>query len=196
MSLLRLAYIAAVRRTIANWKLEMVLFFSIVMAVALLSSGVIFSDLVAEAALGHSLNQAKPEQVHTQVRAFVGKEVPPTVSGRVSAYQANLRFAVEKVALPLQPFLSGHSQILETPTFFFSGHAQLELDDRDRPRGDIQYVDGLWPDRVNLLEGRWPYTAPDGRPFSVGDLPGEIVELAVDKEGKRLLGLGAGDEGL
>ena len=194
MSLLRLAYIIAVRRTLSNWKLEMVLFVSIIMAVALLSSGVIFSDLVAETALRHSLNQAAPEEVNIQVRAFVGKDTPPTLQGRIDAYQANLRFAGQHIGPLLQPYLKAQSRLLETPTFFFAGHPQLELEDRIRPRGDVQFLDGLWPQRVDMVQGRWPYTGADGSQFSVGDLPPDVVELAVDREGMRLLGLRAGDE--
>ena len=46
MSLLRLAYVIALRRIIANWRLELVLLLGVVLAVALLSSGVVFSDLL------------------------------------------------------------------------------------------------------------------------------------------------------
>ena len=88
MSLLRLASVVALRRTVSNWKLEMVLFLAIVLAVALMSSGIIFSRLLAEAALGHTLSQATIDQADFQVRTFIGSETPPTVSGRITAYRS------------------------------------------------------------------------------------------------------------
>ena len=97
MSLLRMAYVVALRRTISNWRLELVLFLGIVLAVALMSSGVIFSDLVAEAALSHTLGRAPPEDVNTRIRVFIGSETPPTVSGRVAAYHASLDFVDHRV---------------------------------------------------------------------------------------------------
>ncbi len=76
MSLLRLSYVIAVRRTISNWRLEMVLFLGIVLAVTLMSSGIIFSDLLAEAALGHALSQATPEDANFRVRITSNSSVP------------------------------------------------------------------------------------------------------------------------
>ncbi|MCH7662172.1 MAG: recombinase family protein [Euryarchaeota archaeon] len=45
VALTRLAYIIAVKRIISNWRLEVVLFTGILLAVSLLSSGLIFSKL-------------------------------------------------------------------------------------------------------------------------------------------------------
>ena len=98
MSLLRLSYVIAVRRIVSNWRLEMVLFLGIVLAVTLMSSGVIFSDLLAEAALGHALNQATPEDANFQVRAFIGSEAPATVAGRTAALNRPLEDALAREA--------------------------------------------------------------------------------------------------
>ena len=111
MSLLRLSYVLAVRRTMSNWTLELVLFLGILMAVALMSSGVIFSDLVAEAALGHSLGQATPEETNFRVRAFIGSETPATVQGRVSAYQTDIIFNQQRVGAPFEPYLRGRARL-------------------------------------------------------------------------------------
>ena len=190
MSLLRLASVVALRRTISNWKLEMVLFFAIVLAVALMSSGLIFSRLLAEAALAHSLGQASTEETNFQVRTFIGSETPPTVSGRTSAYQSRLDFNEERIATPFEPYLKDRSRLLESPTFFYQGHPQLELADDVRTRGDIQYMSGLFPQRANLVHGRWPYSSQSGiQPFKDGEL-----EVAIDVLGAELLQLGAGDE--
>ena len=64
IALSRLGYIIAVRRIVSGWWLELVLFAGILLAVSLLSSGVIFSNMLAEAALRHALTQATPEQAN------------------------------------------------------------------------------------------------------------------------------------
>lgn len=190
MSFLRLAYIVALRRTAANWKLEVVLLLGIVLTVALMSSGVIFSDMVAEAALGHALEEATPEEANFRIRSFIGRETPPTVAGRISAYRNGLNFIDNRVGSPFQPYLQARARLLETPTFFFQGHPQLVLDDEVRPRGDLQFLEGLWPERAKLLQGRWPYTGETG----IGTSAPDEVEVVVDVLGAELLQLGTGDE--
>ena len=49
IALSRLGYIIAVRRIVSAWWLELVLFAGILLGVSLLASGVIFSDMLAEA---------------------------------------------------------------------------------------------------------------------------------------------------
>ena len=188
--MLRFAYIVAVRRTVSSFHLEMVQFLGIVLAVALMSSGVIFSDLLAEAALGHTLGRATPEEANFQVRTYIGSEAPATVPGRVSAYQADREFVDQRVGAPFRSYLRDRSRLLETPTFFFKGRPQLELDDDLRPRGDIEYLQGLWPERAEMVQGRWPYSGMgDRQSFVEGEL-----EVAVDMLGAQLLQLGVGDE--
>ena len=187
MSLLRLAYVVALRRTVFNWKLEIVLLLGILLAVTLMSSGIIFSDLVAEASLGRTLSRATPEEANFLIRSSIGRETPATVEGRVSAYEKRVEVVDRSIGDRFKPHLRNRSRLLEAPTFFFQGHPQLELDDDVRPRGDIEYLQGLSPDRVELVEGRWPYSA--GAPFIEGEL-----EVAVDVRGSQLLQLGAGNE--
>ena len=190
MSLLRLAYIVALRRTISNWKLEMVLLLGIVLAVALMSSGVIFSDLVAEAALGHTLRGAAPEEANFQIRTFIGRETPNTVEERALAYRRRVDVVDRQVASDFKPYLQDRARLLEAPTFFFKGYPHLELDDEVRPRGHIQYLQSLWPDRVELVDGQWPYSGGASKErYTNGDL-----EVVVDVLGAELLQLGAGDE--
>ena len=190
MSLLRLAYVVALRRTIFNWKLEMVLFLGIILAVALMSSGVIFSNLVAEAALGHTLGRATPEEMNFRIRSFIGREAPSTVDGRATAYRKRVALVDQQVGARFEPYLQDQARLLESPTFFFEGHPQLELADEVRPRGDIQYLQGLWPDRVELVQGRWPYSSG----AIASQLTEGELEVVVDVTGAELLQLGAGDE--
>ena len=168
----------------------MVLFVGIVLAVALMSSGVIFSDMLAEAALAHTLRRAEPEETNIRIRSFIGRETPATASERAEAYRARSSFVDQRVESLLQPYLRERAHIFERSTFFFQGHPQLELEDEVRPRGAIRYIQGLWPDRAELLRGRWPYSATgEGQTPAVSEL-----EVAVDALGAELLQLSAGDQ--
>ena len=189
IALWRLGYIIAVRRIVSAWWLELVLFAGILLAVSLLSSGVIFSNMLAEAALRHALTQASPEEANIWVRVFSGQDAPPTPEGRAAYHLANLEFAEKRIAGRLRPYISGQSRIMETSTFFFQGHPQLELANDVRPRGGIAYMTGLAPERSEMVRGRWPYTGPNGG----SPVPGQTLEVAVDTLGAELLGLDVGD---
>ena len=209
MSLLHLAYVIALRRIIATWRLELVLFLGIVLAVSLLSSGVVFSDMLSEAALSRALDQATPEEANFSVRVFNGLDDPSIVAKEDSLYQSSYNFVEGRVGGRFQSYLRGKSHLIETSTFFFEGHPYLELADSVRPRGRIMYMSGLAPGsdsdvseaRAEVLEGRWPYAASGGRSMAapgepVPDGPVEVapVEVAIDTRGSELLQLGVGDE--
>ena len=89
MSLLHLAFIIARRRIASSWRLELVLFLGILLAVTLLSSGVVFSDLLAEAALRRALTQASKEEANILVRVSNDLDDPRMI-GRRSLYQSNV----------------------------------------------------------------------------------------------------------
>jgi len=189
LALARLAYIVAWRRIVSNWRLELILFLGMLLAVALMASGVIFSNLLAEAALRHALSQATPEQANFWVRVFSGQDAPPTADGRMAHYLSTLNFAEDRVTAPFSDYLRDQSRLLETSTFFFTGHPQLELDNQIRPRGEIKFMTGLLPDRIEIVQGRWPYGDPSGG----SPTPGQPLEVAVDTRGAELLQLRAGD---
>ncbi len=202
MSLLHLAYVIALRRIISTWRLELVLFLGIVLAVALLSSGMVFSDMLAEAALRRALDQATPEEANLSVRVFNGLDDPSIVAKEDSIYRSSYNFVEGRVGGRFQSYLRDKSHLIETSTFFFQGHPNLELADSLRPRGRIMYMSGLAPGsqepeaRVEVLEGRWPYAASGGRSMADpgGPVPDGPVEVAIDTRGSQLLQLGVGDE--
>ena len=183
VALLRFAYVMALRRVVTGWRMEAVLFGSILLAVALMASGVVFSELLSNAALRAALVDAEPEDVNLRVRTFSSREDPQDVAGRREAFAAREEFVQEQVAGPFRPYLREYSRFVETATFFFQGHPQLELDKDHRPRGAIVSLTGL-ADRVHLVEGRLPGGAK-------GD--GEPLDVAVDRQGAEFLQLGLGD---
>ena len=183
MSLLHLAYVISRRRIFSNWRMEMVLFVGILIAVSLMSSGMVFSDLLAEAALRRELTQAEPEEANFHIRVF-------NILDNSILYRESLDFVEERVEEPFDQYLRDKSRFFETETFFFKGQSQLELDHETRPRGKVKYVTGLYPERVNVneMDGRWPEPRSSTR-----IAPTEPLEVAIDKRGSELIGLGVGD---
>ena len=182
-SLLRFAYVMAVGHIVSGWRLEAVLFGSILLAVALMASGVIFSNLLANAALRGELVQAAPEDVNFWVRSFSSKDDPQDVDSRRQAFKGREAFVEQELIAPFVPYLKEHSRYLETATFFFQGRPNLELDKDTRPRGPIAYLSGM-SDRIRVVEGSWPTgTATTGQP----------LDIAVDRLGAELLQMGLGD---
>ena len=118
----------------------MVLLLGILLAVALMASGVVFSDFLAEAALRRSLNDATPQEANISVRVFNGLDDPSTVPEESSKYQTSLDFVNRRAYQRFQPYLRDQARFLETATFFFEGHPQLELADDVRPRGKIKGI--------------------------------------------------------
>ena len=152
-SLLQMAYVVAVRRIFSSWRLELVLFLGMLLAVALMSSGVIFSNLLAEAALRHALNEASAEEANFSIRVFSGQQAPPTPAGRIRHFQNNVTFSDQRVSSRVEEFLAERSRLVETATFFFNGHPQLELDNDIRARGEIKHHSSLTDERVRLVDG-------------------------------------------
>ncbi|MQF95408.1 MAG: ABC transporter permease [SAR202 cluster bacterium] len=186
-AMIRFAYVMAVRRVVTGWRLEAVLFGGILLAVSLMASGVIFSDLLSNAALRHALRQAPAEQANFWVRSFSSQDEPATSQGRRQAYQDRLEFVEQRVFQPFESYLKDRAQKLDTATFYFSGHPQLELDNEVRPRGPIKYLSAFGPERVTLLWGEWPGAANAAAPT------GTPVDVLVDSLGLDLLGLEVGE---
>jgi len=186
MPMIRFAYVMAVRRAVSGWRLEAVLFGGILLAVALMASGVIFSDLLSNASLRHELLQAPPEKVNMSVRSFSSQDEPSSAAGRRRVYQERLAFAENRMAASFAPYLTGQARMIDTATFYFEGHPQLELDNEIRPRGSIVYMSGFEPGRVRITQGSWPGAENASAPL------GTPVDVIVDELGLQLLGLEVG----
>ena len=189
MALTRLGYIIAVRRIVLNWRLELVLFAGILLAVSLMASGVIFSNLLAETALRHAMTRATPQEANFWIRIFTGQDTAATAEGRTSYHRATQAFNEQRVLALIDSHVNDRAMLIETSTFFFTGHPQLELDNEVRPRGEIKYMTALTSGRAEIVRGRWPYSDPAaGSPK-----PGEPLQVAVDVLGSQLLQLDVGD---
>ena len=182
-SLFRFAYVMAIGRTLSGWRLEAVLFGGVLLAVALMASGVVFSELLSNAALRDSLSRSETSKVNFTVRSFSSGDDPLDAEGRMAAFQARDDFVQRNVLAPFQPYLEDNSRLIKTATFYFQGQPHLELEQELRPRGPVVHLTGL-DERIQVLEGQWP-TGPGAS--------GEPVHVAIDRLGAQLLELGVGD---
>ena len=189
-ALTRLGYIIAVRRIALNWKLELVLFAGILLAVSLMASGVIFSNLLAETALRHAMTRATSEEANFWIRIFTGQGTATTAEGRAAYHRATQAFNEQRVLALVDSHINDRAMLVETSTFFFTGHPQLELDNEVRPRGEIKYMTGLTAGQAEMVRGSWPYSDP----VAGSAEPGEPLQVAVDVLGSRLLQLDVGDK--
>ncbi len=192
MSFLKLAYIISIRRIISSWKLEMALLIGITVAVALMSSGIVFSDLLADVALRQTLEEASPEEANISVRAFNNLEDPAFVRRADTVYRKALDGVYGRVTRRLDEYMKEQVYVVETITFLFQGHPQLELEFEVRPRGRLKYLQGMMDnpagkaaDRVTLLKGEWPYSRRAG--------DAGVLQVALDEQGAALLDLDVGD---
>ena len=181
--ILRFAYVMAIGRAVSSWRLEAVLFSGILLAVALMASGVIFSELLANAALRDALSRSEPKDVNLKVRTFSSQDDPLDVEGRSAAFQARDEFVRRNVQEPFGDYLVDHTRLIKSATFFFRGRPHLELDNESRPRGSVIHMEGM-EGRTRVLEGNWP-TGPV--------LDSEPLPVAVDGFGAQLLDMGVGD---
>ena len=188
-ALTRLGYIIAVRRIALNWKLELVLFAGILLAVSLMASGVIFSNLLAETALRHAMTRATLEEANFWIRIFTGQGTATTAEGRAAYHRATQAFNEQRVLALVDSHINDRAMLVETSTFFFTGHPQLELDNEVRPRGEIKYMTSLTSGRAEIVRGSWPYSDPAAGSAE----PGEPLQVAVDVLGSQLLQLDVGD---
>ncbi len=189
MSVLQLAYVIALRRIVTGWRLEVVLFLGILLAVALMSSGIIFSELLADASLRRALELADPDEANFSFSSYSDLQDPALLPPEGSVYRRSLDAVDTRVAPRLEPYLRERSRIFETSSFFFTGHDRFNLDDNRQPRGRLLYVDRLYPEHARLVEGRWPSDTLTGPPTREAPL-----EVAIDSYGAELLQFEAGAE--
>ena len=171
-ALIKFAVLIALRRTLSDWRLQAAAAFGMLLAVALMASGVIYSQALAETALRNTLLNVPEEDLNITFRTFHNLERP--------ALDATERYVEERIRRPLSPYTGNDILLIQTSTLFLSGSAQLDIDNSSRPRSSLQAISDL-PDHVQIVEGRMPRTAS-----------GEI-EVLIDPLGASVLSLSVGD---
>jgi hypothetical protein len=171
--LLRSATLISLRRTAADWRLQVAAGFGMVLAVGLICAGVIYSGALAETTLRNTLRSVPEDDLNMTLRVFHALERP--------AFDATNRFVEEQVYGPLSDYLREPTLLIQTSTLFFTGLPQMNLANSDRPRGSLQAMTGV-EDHARLIQGRWPQHAAG------------VIEIAIDAAGASSLDLSTEQE--
>ena len=193
-AILNLGYVLARRRLISSFRIELTVLLGVTLAVVLLSSAVVFNDLLAETALRRALADAESGDVNLWVRVFNDLDDPRTATPASDRYLTSRQFVGQRVLPPLGDAIGAVSFQVETATFYFTGQPNLDLPNDVRPRGRMQYLSGLEDGKAKLVQGRWPGVSGDGGyDDATGDTDGIVVEIAVDSQGLEFLDLELGE---
>lgn len=193
-AILNLGYVLARRRLMSSFRIELTVLLGVTLAVVLLSSAVVFNDLLAETALRRALAEADSGDVNIWVRVFNDLDDPRTATAASDRYRNAQQFVGQRMLPPLGEAVGAVSFQAETATFYFAGRPNLDLPDDVRPRGRIQYLSGLRDDKGQLVEGRWPGIAGDGGyDDATGDTDDIVIEVAVDRTGFEFLNIPLGE---
>ena len=194
MAILHLGYVLARRRLMSSFRIELTVLLGVTLAVVLLSSAVVFNDLLAETALRRTLTESESSDVNIWVRVFNDLDDPRTATVASDRYARAKQFVAQRFVPPMVEAIAAASMQVETATFYFSGRPNLDLPNDARPRGRIQYLSGLQEGKGRLVAGRWP-AVPDnpGYDDSTGATDDVVIEVAVDQAGLQFLGIELGE---
>ncbi len=193
-AILNLGYVLARRRLMSSFRIELTVLLGVTLAVVLLSSAVVFNDLLAETALRRALSEAESGDVNLWVRVFNDLDDPRTATAASDRYRNSQRFVAQRVMTPLGDAIGAASFQIETATFYFSGRPNLDLPNDVRPRGRLQYLSGLQEGKGRLVQGRWPsVSGGGGYDDSTGATDRVVIEVAVDPTGLEFLDLPVGE---
>ncbi len=193
MAILHLGYVLARRRLMSSFRIELTVLLGVTLSVVLLSSAVVFNDLLAETALRRALAEADSDDVNIWTRVFNDLDDPRTATAASDRYALSRQFVNQRVIAPLADSIGAASFQVETATFYFSGRPHLDLPNSERPRGRLQYLSGLQEGKATLVDGRWPQLAEDGGyDDTTGDTDDIVIEVAVDPPGFEFLNMELG----
>ena len=193
-AILNLGYVLARRRLMSSFRIELTVLLGVTLAVVLLSSAVVFNDLLAETALRRALADAESGDVNIWVRVFNDLDDPRTATPSSDRYLTSHQFVAHRVLPPLGDAVGALSFQVETATFYFTGRPNLDLPNDVRPRGRMQYLSGLREGKGTLVQGRWPELPADGGyDDSTGNTDDVVIEVAVDPTGFEFLDIPLGE---
>ena len=193
-AILNLGYVLARRRLMSSFRIELTVLLGVTLAVVLLSSAVVFNDLLAETALRRALADAESSDVNIWVRVFNDLDDPRTATPASDRYLTSHQFVAHRVLPPLGDAVGALSFQVETATFYFTGRPNLDLPNDVRPRGRMQYLSGLREGKGTMVQGRWPELPADGGyDDSTGNTDDVVIEVAVDPTGFEFLDIPLGE---
>ena len=172
-ALIRFAFLIVIRRIGSDWRIQATAGFGVLLAVALMASGVIYSKALAETALANTLASVSDEDLDITYRTFHKLELP--------AFEASNTYVDESIRKRIQPFMVNDVLLIQTSTLFLSGLPQFDVPNASRPRSSVQSISKL-QEHVRIIQGRFPRANSDR------------LEVVIDSYGASALSISAGDQ--
>ncbi len=171
----------AARRGLASWRLLATVAFGAILAAALMSSVVLYSDAVRDLGLRFTLRQQDPLNLDLKV-------VANSQPGETSLHAARRETTVSLLRHHAGPLIEGMGFYGRSSTFFLTPPGEpVRHDDELRPRAHFLFFSGF-ADRVTLVAGAEPALPP---PYAGGGAP--RLEAWMGAEAARALGARPGD---
>ena len=154
MSIFFSAWRLVVRRSLANWRLLSCVIIGVLIAVALLSSTPLYSNVLSDLGLAHALNEQATELLNVHIYA-------PNYPLDFADYQKGRAFIDQQVSRNIGKIVGQEERYVRSQTFYAAWTDRTIATDADRPRGYWQVFTGL-EKHVTLVAGRHPNPIPSG----------------------------------
>jgi len=185
MSMFFSAWRLVVRRSLANWRLLSCVIIGVLVAVALLSSTPLYSNVLSDLGLAHALSEQTPELLDVHIYA-------PNYPLDYADYQKGQAFIDQQASRNISKVIRQEERYIRSQTFYAAWTDRPIPDDSDRPRGYWQVFTGL-EKHITLVSGRYPNPIPSGlSPEELAD-PGLEIEAMIGSQTAERFGVGVDD---
>ena len=168
-----------VKRMRAHWRLLSAVLVGVVLAVAIMSSTVIYYDALRNLALTHILLQYKTEDTNLLIRGDHG----PTNN---TEYIKVTRFVTRQIDQKTKWLLRGQEHGGKSATFFLAQPGEQLIRENSRDRAFFQFTDNL-DKHIRLVQGRLPSDVVVSQDASLPEF-----EVAIDSKTANLFGVNVG----
>jgi ABC-type lipoprotein release transport system permease subunit len=185
MSLLFSAWQLVIRRSLANWHLLSTVVFGVLIAVALLSSTPLYSNVINDLGLNHTLQNKQIEllDLHVYVPAsFVDHE----------DYASTQLLIDRQVSRNIRTVIRQEERWIKTQNYYVNWPDHPVPPDEYRPSGHFHVFTNL-EEHITLIEGQYASPSPSGLSLEELQDPDFAIEGMIGSETAELFNVGVGD---
>jgi len=190
MSLFLSAWQLVVRRSLANWRLLSCIVVGVLVAVALLSSTPLYSNVLSDLGLARALYEKPIELLDVHVYA-------PNYPTNPEDYQRGCEFINQQVSRNIRAIIHHEERYIKSQDFYAAWVERPIPTGSDRPKGFFQVFTNL-EKHITLIEGRYaaPVSISEEELMALADPDSEStveIEAMIGSEAAELFGVGVGD---
>ncbi len=185
MSLFFSAWQLVIRRSLANWHLLSTVVFGVLVAVALLSSTPLYSNVINDLGLKHNLQNKQIELIDLQVYV-------PANFVDYQDYVSTQTLIDQQVSRNIRTIIRQEERWIKTQTYYVNYPDRPITSDEYRPTGHFHVFTNL-EEHIKLIEGRYASPAPTGLSLEELQNPDFTIEGMIGRETAELFNVGIGD---